>query len=372
MKQGVAGVRKKLGSASGADAILVFRIGQLGDSLVALPAVGEIRKHHPAANMVLLTERQLLPGRVSSWDVYGPTGWFEDVVFYRPTTNMWQRMMTLMSLVWRLRRLRCGIVYDLTPQRSASQSSRDRFFFRHVIGISDYRGGGQFSKPPKVDGVSLPRIEPEWRRLLRAAGANESASVVLPVPKADSEAARLLLSREGLDDSALLVAVGLGSKMPAKRWPLERFRELGQRLLDKHQGVHLVIVGGADDTALGKQLCLGWGARSHNMAGHLSPYGSAEVLRRCVAYIGNDTGAMHLAGMVGTPCVALFSARDYPGQWEPYGNGHVVLRHEVECAGCMLEVCPYQNKCLTLIQTDEAFMALESVIARQVSTRGAR
>ncbi len=360
-------------SANGVDTVLVFRIGQLGDSLVALPAIGEIRKRHPAARMVLLTEQQLLPGHVSSWDVYGPTGWFKDVVFYRPAVSAWQRLMTLVSLTWRLRRLRCRLVYDLTPQRTARQSGRDRFFFQRVVGIPNYCGGGQFSKPPKVDGASLPRIEPEWRRLLRAAGASENTAVVLPVPKADSQAAQSLLSKFGLGDGASLIAVGLGSKMPAKRWPLERFRELGQRLLDKHPDVHLVIVGGADDTALGEQLCLEWRTRSHNVAGRLSAYGSAEVLRRCVAYVGNDTGAMHLAGMVGTPCVALFSARDYPGQWEPYGQGHVVLRHEVECAGCMLEVCPYQNKCLALIETEEAFMALESVIAsRRASTRGAR
>jgi len=156
--------------------------------------------------------------------------------------------------------------------------------------------------------------------------------------------------------------VGPGSKMPSKVWPLERFREVGSRLLQNYPDCMLLVVGGRDDVARGEELCSVWGPRARNLAGELSPYGSAEVLRQCVAYVGNDTGAMHLAGMVGTPCVALFSARDYPGQWEPYGTGHIVLRHETECAGCMRIDCPYENKCLNLITVDEAEKAVNSII----------
>jgi ADP-heptose:LPS heptosyltransferase len=87
------------------------------------------------------------------------------------------------------------------------------------------------------------------------------------------------------------------------------------------------------------------------------------ALQRCLAYVGNDAGTMHLAGMVGIPCVGLFSARDYPGQWEPYGEGHVILRHETECAGCMRTVCPYDNRCLDLISVDEAERAVNSIVS---------
>jgi ADP-heptose:LPS heptosyltransferase len=159
-----------------------------------------------------------------------------------------------------------------------------------------------------------------------------------------------------------LLAVGAGSKMPAKRWPRERFRELGRRLLAADPALHLLVVGGKEDAALGAALCAEWGVRSHNLAGRLSIHGSAAVLQRCRAYVGNDAGAMHLAGMAGIPCAALFSARDYPGQWEPCGAGHVILRHETECAGCMHTVCPYDNKCLGLISVDEAERAVWKIL----------
>ncbi len=67
--------------------------------------------------------------------------------------------------------------------------------------------------------------------------------------------------------------------------------------------------------------------------------------------------------MVGTPCIAIFSARDYPGLWEPYGRQHIILRHEVECAGCFLEICEhYDNKCLKLITVNEVFVAINKIL----------
>ncbi len=343
--------------------ILVFRIGQLGDTLISLPAIHAIRERHPHHRLILLTERQETASHVSSWDVLGPMGWFADVVFYRPARGFFSRLFTLLGLARRLRQLRCEIVYDLAPERNLAQSRRDRFFFERMVGIRDYRGGGYLAKPGKnVEGL-LPRIEPEWKRLLRAAGVDaREAAFTLPVPEPDRREAHEHLARLGLPPGARLLGVGPGSKMPSKIWPLERFREVGQQLLRDYPDLVLLVVGGRDDTARGAALCRTWGERARNLAGELSLYGSAEVLRQCIAYFGNDTGVMHLAGMAGTPCVAFFSARDYPGQWEPYGVGHMILRHETDCAGCMLDACPHNNKCLTFITVDEVMISLKRLI----------
>jgi heptosyltransferase III len=72
---------------------------------------------------------------------------------------------------------------------------------------------------------------------------------------------------------------------------------------------------------------------------------------------------MHLAAMAGLPCVGLFSARDYPGLWEPYGEGHTILRKEISCAGCMLEICAEKaNACLKLITVDEVMSATTELL----------
>ena len=65
-----------------------------------------------------------------------------------------------------------------------------------------------------------------------------------------------------------------------------------------------------------------------------------------------------LAAAMGTPCVAIFSSRDLPGMWYPYGSQHTVLRREVECSGCMLNDCVKQKmKCIRAISVDEVHSA---------------
>lgn len=340
--------------------ILVFRVGQLGDTLISLPAIAAIRRRHPDHRLVLLTENQPMgSGNVSAWDVLGPTGWFDDVMYYTPAQDIFQKIKTMAVLAQRIRMLQPELIYDLAPERTARQGRRDQFFFKWIAGIRNYSGGGFLAKPPKNTDGALPRIEPEWRRLLRVIGAESDAGGFrLEVPASEQQRARDILQGAGISEGERLLAVGPGSKMPAKLWPRERFRELGRRLLATDPALRLLVVGGKEDATLGAALCAEWGTRSHNLAGRLSIYGSAAVLLRCVAYVGNDAGAMHLAGMVGIPCAALFSARDYPGQWEPYGSAHIILRHETECAGCMRAVCPYDNKCLGLISVDEAERAV--------------
>ena len=352
------------GSARKTRCILVFRVGQLGDTLISLPALSVIRQRHPDHCLVLLTETQpAASGYVSAWDVLRPTGWFDDAMFYTPAKNAVQKLITMFSLARRIRALGPEMVYDLAPERTGRQARRDRFFFRRLARVKDYRGGGFLNKPPKNAQDILSRIEPEWRRLLRAIGGEtENIAFQWRIPDEEMHHAREQFQREGIGEDARVLAVGPGSKMPAKRWPLERFRELGRRLLAADPGLHLLVVGGKEDAVLGEELSAAWGKRAHNFAGRLSVYGTAAALQRCVAYLGNDAGAMHLAAMAGIPCVAFFSARDYPGQWEPYGTGHVVLRHETDCAGCMLMICPYDNKCLKLISTDEAERAVRSIV----------
>ena len=92
---------------------------------------------------------------------------------------------------------------------------------------------------------------------------------------------------------------------------------------------------------------------------------SAALLDRCKLFVGNDTGTMHLAAAGGLPCVALFSARDEQGKWDPMGGPHHVIRKSVPCAGCMLVQCVERDRlCLRLIEVDEVVAAAEDLLRR--------
>jgi ADP-heptose:LPS heptosyltransferase len=203
------------------------------------------------------------------------------------------------------------------------------------------------------------KAEPEWRRLLAAASSDYEAFAARLSISADIRLrAMTTYGSAGGSDARAKIAVAPGSKMASKRWPQERFVQVVAKLHQRFPDYQFIVFGDYRDETLGDELVERYRGDCVNLAGRLSVLESAALLEQCAAYIGNDTGTMHLAAMVGCPCVAIFSSRDAPGRWDPIGQGHVVLRSDPSCAGCMLEECvERKNRCLTDISVDQVIDA---------------
>ena len=347
---------------------LVYRPGSLGDTLVSLPAIAEIRRQYPEHRLTLLTENHVAgSARVSPWTILRETGWFDDVCFYTVKPLTIAERVRNVSLAMRLRRTRFDDVFSLAPPRTTRQLRVDSFIFRDVVGAGRYHAAPRAAWPPSA--VDPIHHEHEGLRLLRIVnpvGTNEAVSSFrLAVPDAELALGRSVLHQLGVQPDQMIVGVGPGSARSATAWPSDRFAAVGRALLEQFRNVVLVAIGGSSEQRLCDELCAVWGPRSHNLAGRLSVFGTASVLSHCATFIGNDSGPTHLAAMVGTPCVAIFSARNAPGQWQPLGPQHVVLEERPECAGCMLDDCvEHAKKCLTRIETGrvvrEAISLIES------------
>jgi len=192
----------------------------------------------------------------------------------------------------------------------------------------------------------------------------------LNISEREKESVQKLLRHGGDDGGRLWIAIGPGSKMPAKVWPKDRFINVVQHLIDSHD-IWPVVFGGNEDESLGRELLASWG-RGYLAAGTLNIRESMAALEKCSLYIGNDTGTLHMAAFMGVRCVGLYSARDYPGAWYPYGDGHVVLRYAVPCEGCKSEVCIENNMaCILSIGVDDVYRAaINSLKECQISQQG--
>lgn len=344
---------------------LVYRPGSLGDTLVSLPAIARIRRDYPSHRLTLLTESPRTgSGRVSPWTILKETGWFDDVHFYvvRPSSpaDRWSNF----RLAMRLRRAGYHDIFSLAPPRTSRQLRVDACIFRGVVGAERYHAAAGPSWPPDPDAAPGPH---EGLRLLHiidpSAGAASVHDYRLAVPDSERALGRYLLNELGVREDDVLVGVAPGSGRSTTTWPAERFAAVGKALLNQFHNVVLLAIGGPRERALCDQLCGSWGPRSRNLAGRLSVFGSASILSQCATFIGNDSGSTHLAAMVGIPCVAIFSARNAPGQWEPLGSHHVVLEDRPACAGCMLDECVHEaNKCLLRIETGRVVREAASLI----------
>lgn len=344
---------------------LIYRPGSLGDTLVSLPAVAEIRRRYPEHRLTLLTESQATgSGRVSPWTILKETGWFEDVNFYVVKPASARQRWHNLAVAGRLRARGFHDIFSLAPPRTTRQLQVDAGVFRGVVGTRRYHAAERPAWPPAANSA---HVEHEGLRLLRIvdrdATGDALAAYRLAVPAAERALSRVVLDGLGVRPDQVLVGVGPGSGRSSTQWPAERFAAVGNALLRQFRNVVLLAIGGSGERVLCDQLCAAWGPRSHNLAGRLSVFGSASILSQCATFIGNDSGPTHLAAMMGTPCVAIFSARNAPGQWEPLGGNHVILEERPECAGCMLDDCVHEaNKCLTRIHIGRVVREAVSVI----------
>jgi ADP-heptose:LPS heptosyltransferase len=127
-----------------------------------------------------------------------------------------------------------------------------------------------------------------------------------------------------------------GAGVPVRLWPIERYREVIGSLVARD--VRVVVVGGPQDRSAGARLAA-VGNTVLDLTGKSNVREMFALMRHADLYVGNNTGAMHMAAALGVPCVMVTSASDPEGSWTPYGEGHVVLGTRPVCQACMKETC---------------------------------
>jgi lipopolysaccharide heptosyltransferase II len=153
---------------------------------------------------------------------------------------------------------------------------------------------------------------------------------------------------------------------PAKRWT--EFGAAAQRLCERN-GLHWLIFGTAQEKPIGEALMNALGSDATDLTGRTSLADLASQLRRCSVLLTNDTGTMHLASFLGVPTVAIFGSTE-PALTGPVGEGHIVIRHHVECSPCFLRECPLDFRCMKAVTVDEVVDAVERALDADFAEKG--
>jgi ADP-heptose:LPS heptosyltransferase len=347
------GSEKRSNPQGGLPNILVYRPGQLGDTICAIPAICAVRENFEPCNLVLLSNAHVSHNYPKASDILLEFGMIEEAITY-PDASF--RLNKILALRHAIHQRGINTVFYFAPfGRRFRQKMRDMLFFKwcgikNIYGLR-FKGGDATNSPIAHETDRLLQI-------LKRDGFKTPTAARFKLSVSAMARARVdRLWQELCLQNKTVIAIGTGSKMPVKRWEEEKYRELGLRVA-ACKDMRVLLLGGSEDHPGGARLCEAWNGTGYNLSGKTSYMESAEVLTRCRLYVGNDNGAMHLAAAVGTPCVAIFSSRDVPGRWYPYGEGHTIVRRDVECQGCMLEECVNEKmKCIKSVTVDEVFSA---------------
>ena len=348
--------------------ILIYRLGSLGDTVVALPALHLIERVFPDARRLMLTNIPVHAKAPAASAIIGESGLVHGYLSYPVGTRS---ILELARLWWSIRSFRPDILIYLAKSRGESAVLRDKRFFE-VCGVKKIVG-----LPLGDRAINLEAGEGLWEseaaRLARCLGdlgkidLNDLSSWDLRLGA--PEIAKVEGALKETNGQPIIVCAP-GTKMQAKDWGSENWRALMAKLSERLSGRTLVLVGAKEDREVSGIAASAWHGKSLNLCGQMSPRETAAVLRGAELFLGPDSGPMHFAAGAGVPCVIAFAARTKPGIWFPQGYGHRVLYRRVDCSGCNLETCIEQKKkCLATITVDEMLAAALEALSHRREAR---
>ena len=337
--------------------ILVVEYWNLGDLAILVPFLRNLRGSFPGARIALLVNSNLqtflqgqdlvdefIPIRVP-WAQH-----FSRWQKYNPFSGLW---LPLLKAIWSLR----GRNFDLAF--SGRMDIRDNLLMwlsgaRRRVGYGI--GGGGFLLTDRVEPeLSRPHRTDLWLHLLKESGFERTATAEkFHLSPESLSQARSLLADLNVPEGATIVGVHSGARIAIRRWGDDRFAEVAKDLL-KDEDVHVLWF--LDPKALGQAPKLD---RCHEV--RLSFEDFLAALSRCDLLVCNDSGPMHLAGLLRVPVVAVFGSTN-PVWFGPQGpQDRVVIRPEMWCRPCF-DYCIFdQPYCLRAIAPEQTIASVKEAL----------
>jgi len=344
--------------------VLVLRLDRIGDVLMSLPALGDLRAALPAARIRLAVGR-----------------WSEEVARSAPVDEVlvWSapwvgraaegadRLPALARKARSLRATPIDLALDLQGDVRAS-ALMALTGARRRAGYANTGGAWMLTDVVPLD-ETVSWTEQNRRAVALVVGRAPGRARPDPLTGRERDFARDLFASLDLEARRPLVGVHPSGGRRVKQWDVERWGEVAARL-QREFGATVVITGGEGDRPLAAALARGLPARALDLTGKLSVRETLAVIAGLDLFLSPDTGPMHMAAAVGTPSVSVFGPSD-PARYfsATPGPRHVVVRRELWCSPCNLIRRPPAEcataegpECLRLVTVADVYAAAAGVL----------
>jgi heptosyltransferase-2 len=195
-----------------------------------------------------------------------------------------------------------------------------------------------------------------------------ACDLFMPIKQESEKYIKELFIKEGIQATDKLLAINPGASCPSKLWPAERFAQVCEKLASRYNFKILILAGPremhlADKIAAHPEIK----GKIINLSGRTSVSQLASILKRCVLFISNDSGPVHIASALATPVISIFG-RNQPGlspqRWGPLGRQDKYLHKDVGCIQCLAHNCEKEFACIKAITVEEVVKAAEEILAR--------
>lgn len=339
---------------------MIVKLSAIGDVVHSLPLLEVLRHNYPDATIDWLVEEeagQVIEGHEALDHIIVSRRkiWQKEV--FKPG-KQWAISREIVRLIRELRSKEYDLVIDLQGLlKSGILTGLCRG--KRKIGFTGGREGSSFfltEKPYEVD-YDKHALD---RYLMTAdfLGCEvNSWKSHIPLGPEDKKPIDDLIHERDLHQERL-VAINPMARWKTKLWGTKRFSELAERI-HKSLSCDIIFTGGGADRSVVNEIIHGMAYKPINLAGETSLKGLAYLYSRCRLLVTTDTGPMHIAAAMGCPVVALFGPTA-PWRTGPYGEGHVVIREDMECSPCFKKSCEHLT-CMKEITVDKVFDAVRGI-----------
>ena len=344
--------------------ILIRAANWVGDAIMALPAIRAIR-NRPDASISILARSYVA-------DVYRDQNVADDLIIY-DQRGKHAGISGREGLATELRFRGFDVAILLQNAFDAAWLAW-RAAIPQRIGYA--RDGRNIlltkAVPVPKPGEIPPHEKFYYLELLRRSGWIDSIPdepfIKLHIDEASRKRAADQLASAGGRPNAVKLAIGAGASYgSAKCWPPSRFAELANQLQARWDA-DVILFGAAAETDVSLAIASEMKRAPIDLTGKTSIADLPALLSQCHVFIGNDSGAMHVAAAVGLPVAAIFGPTD-PFGTAPVTPRHTIVRQQPYCSPCFLRRCPIDHRCMTRITTREVEAAVDPWLASVVVER---
>lgn len=162
-----------------------------------------------------------------------------------------------------------------------------------------------------------------------------------------------------LDPARKIIALAPGSVWPTKRWPVEEFVNVAKKFIDQQDVV--IIIGSKDEKKFGEHI-MSQVPQVIDLCGQTGLVELTEVLAACDLLVSNDSGSMHMAATTNTPIVSVFGPTVLDFGYQPWSNDFEVVEQKgLSCRPCASHgglKCPIgTHECMKMIHSDRVISA---------------
>jgi lipopolysaccharide heptosyltransferase II len=341
--------------------ILVGLLLPIGDTLLATPALGALRKRFPWAKISVLASR-------SNVGILENNPAISHIILLDEQTDE-PSVVRFARHLGELRQVKYDLVFNFSPAGS---------FVLMMAGI--------YHRSLRVDMPALWWLIGGHSETYRARHAvdhylqavapildeqltEEDRQPRLYLTASDRSATRKLLREWGLSPANLLITMHVGGEgfNGRKQWAPRRFAEVAEALIERFDA-HVVLVGGKDDLPLCEEVAARIPRGATVVAGKTSLKQTGALIEMSALFVGNDSCPLHIAAAVGTPAVGIFGPSNHE-QFKPIGKRSYrqrVVHSNLACSPCfnfigndapwVPNTC-YTRACLKSIEPEQVFAA---------------